>query len=86
MFDMSNAETASIPNYPPAKELKLVLRQRGQCEKVPSFQSGAHDRLTGMLQSLRYLFDEIEEESREGFRDLGQRLDGDTLGLKVTIP
>ncbi|KAG6066275.1 hypothetical protein E4U32_006306 [Claviceps aff. humidiphila group G2b] len=86
MFDMSNAETASIPNYPPAKELKLVLRQRGQCEKVPSFQSGAHDRLTGMLQSLQYLFDEIEEESREGFRDLDQRLDGDALGLKVTVP
>ncbi|KAG5954539.1 hypothetical protein E4U57_004358 [Claviceps arundinis] len=81
---MSNAETASIPNYPPAKDLKFVLRQRGQCEKVPSYQSGAHDRLTRMLKSLMFLFDEIEEESREGFKDLGQTLDA--LGLKVTIP
>ncbi|KAG6107751.1 hypothetical protein E4U31_008201 [Claviceps sp. LM219 group G6] len=37
-----------------------------------------------MLQSLLDLFDEIEEESREGSRDLGQRLD--ELGLNVTIP
>ncbi|KAG6031663.1 hypothetical protein E4U40_006929 [Claviceps sp. LM458 group G5] len=80
---MNNAETASRPDFSPAGELKLVLRPRGHCEQVPPFQSGAHARLTEMLQSLLDFFDEIEEESREGFRDLGQGLDA--LGLKVTI-
>ncbi|KAG6136259.1 hypothetical protein E4U38_001465 [Claviceps purpurea] len=77
---MNNAETASRPDFLPAGELKLVLRQRGHCEQVPPFQSGAHVRLTGLLQSLLDLFNEIEEEPREGFGDLGQRLGA--LGLK----
>ncbi|KAG6165953.1 hypothetical protein E4U48_001887 [Claviceps purpurea] len=81
---MNNAETASRPDFLPAGELKLVLRQRGHCEQVPPFQSGARVRLTGMLQSLLDLFNEIEEESREGSGDLGQRLDA--LGLKLTMP
>ncbi|KAG6198008.1 hypothetical protein E4U10_007524 [Claviceps purpurea] len=81
---MNNAETASRPDFLPAGELKLVLRQRGHCEQVPPFQSGAHVRLTGLLQSLLDLFSEIEEESREGSGDLGQRLDA--LGLKLTMP
>ncbi|KAG5940023.1 hypothetical protein E4U59_002738 [Claviceps monticola] len=79
---MNNAETASRPDFPLAGELKLVIRQRGHCEQAPPFQSGARVRLTEMLQSLRDLFDEIEEESRENFQDLGQRLDAS--GLKVT--
>ncbi|KAG6299216.1 hypothetical protein E4U09_000115, partial [Claviceps aff. purpurea] len=62
---MNNAETASRPDTLPAGELKLVLRQRGHYEQVPPFQSGARVRLTGMLQSLLDLFNEIEEESRE---------------------
>ncbi|KAG6266745.1 hypothetical protein E4U47_005641 [Claviceps purpurea] len=81
---MNNAETASRPDFLPAGELKLVLHQRGHCEQVPPFQSGAHVRLTGLLQSLLDLFSEIEEESREGSGDLGQRLDA--LGLKLTMP
>ncbi|KAG6187615.1 hypothetical protein E4U36_007840 [Claviceps purpurea] len=81
---MNNAETASRPDFLPAGELKLVLHQRGHCEQVPPFQSGARVRLTGLLQSLLDLFSEIEEESREGSGDLGQRLDA--LGLKLTMP
>ncbi|KAG6292668.1 hypothetical protein E4U46_008375 [Claviceps purpurea] len=81
---MNNAETASRPDFLPAGELKLVLHQRGHCEQVPPFQSGARVRLTGLLQSLLDLFNEIEEEPREGFGDLGQRLGA--LGLKVTMP
>ncbi|KAG6214593.1 hypothetical protein E4U34_006082 [Claviceps purpurea] len=81
---MNNAETASRPDFLPAGELKLVLHQRGHCEQVPPFQSGARVRLTGLLQSLLDLFSEIEEESREDSGDLGQRLDA--LGLKLTMP
>ncbi|KAG6060913.1 hypothetical protein E4U17_003152 [Claviceps sp. LM77 group G4] len=80
---MNNAETASRPDFPPAGELKLVLRPRAHCEQVCPFQSGAHVRLTEMLQSLLDFFDEIEEESREDFTDFGQGLDA--LGLNVTI-
>ncbi|KAG6198009.1 hypothetical protein E4U10_007525 [Claviceps purpurea] len=81
---MNNAETASRPDFLPAGELKLVLHQRGHCEQVPPFQSGARVRLTGLLQSLLDLFNEIEEESREDSGDLGQRLDA--LDLKLTMP
>ncbi|KAG6217818.1 hypothetical protein E4U50_002879 [Claviceps purpurea] len=82
MFDMKNVEKASRPEFPPAEELKLVPRRRGHCEQVPPFQFGAHFTFAEMMQSLLDLFDEIEEESREGFEDLGQRLD--RLGLKIS--
>lgn len=80
--DMERGATTSPPDFPLAAEgLRLAANQLERCAHLPAVDNGTH--VMQMMQALMERFGRMEQEMRQGFADLRERVNA--LDRKVTI-